>query len=493
MVLAIFVNNNTRFRGQLDTRAEVHLTEQQKSPTATRIHGPQVQRFHTEPRYCVRVCGLVASPVQPHVVCCPGAEINASRLRLIHGEKSWGGDMAAPSLVTWATPDRIKALDSTVERWQGPITLIIFDEASADTKQKPTVDKNATLQIIFKTVQSWPSSVQVLLLEGMPPAPMSPSEIFYSDPNRIGGFRKHKGNRNQFLQTIPKLTPINALRNMAVDHAQTDWLLYIDADFVPSATLYSYLTSEGMQAARWRDRTAFVIPQFELTPCTSDKNLSAPKNFTDMKNALGSGNVEPFLSSLATVKISDIKETAQKVQKWPSECDNGSTRTLRTDRYPPGVTLNDYRAWLRQASEKGLNRQYAIKPLMHGGPHGSSETLLSWEPYTVLNRSNKWFPRYNEAYAGRFRDKASFCSTLVKTKYQFFGIAGEFLVHMPHKFSNGLRGTRMSKTVMSNRINRDHAAYVFDSERAALDAAFNDVPYPEMFSMNGTSLTFSRS
>ncbi|KAF6769131.1 hypothetical protein AHF37_12397, partial [Paragonimus kellicotti] len=68
--------------------------------------------------------------------------------------------------------------------------------------------------------------------------------------------------------------PINALRNIAVQYAQTDYVFLIDVDFLPSLNSYPYFEeviqtqaqsvnrsdSQKARDAKW----CFVIPAFEL-------------------------------------------------------------------------------------------------------------------------------------------------------------------------------------------------------------------------------------
>jgi hypothetical protein len=38
-----------------------------------------------------------------------------------------------------------------------------------------------------------------------------------------------------------RLYPVNTLRNVAIDNCRTNWMLLVDADFVPNTGLYEYL------------------------------------------------------------------------------------------------------------------------------------------------------------------------------------------------------------------------------------------------------------
>ncbi|EFA82247.1 putative glycosyltransferase [Heterostelium album PN500] len=55
--------------------------------------------------------------------------------------------------------------------------------------------------------------------------------------------------------------PINTLRNLSIKHAETDWVLLMDADFIPPISLYKNIVQHTYKVPR-DELTAFVIPSF---------------------------------------------------------------------------------------------------------------------------------------------------------------------------------------------------------------------------------------
>ena len=55
------------------------------------------------------------------------------------------------------------------------------------------------------------------------------------------GSARNGGGRSDSLKTWHSLYPINALRNVALRGAKTDWVFLLDIDFIPSAALHQTL------------------------------------------------------------------------------------------------------------------------------------------------------------------------------------------------------------------------------------------------------------
>jgi hypothetical protein len=97
----------------------------------------------------------------------------------------------------------------------------------------------------------------------------------------------------------PKLTlyPINTLRNLVIDQAQTNWVFPLDVDFIPSATLYSRMVKVYLPRLAEVERPAIVVPHFETLPNTIAPGIQRiPSDFDELKSALMEGSVVPFHS-----------------------------------------------------------------------------------------------------------------------------------------------------------------------------------------------------
>lgn len=61
--------------------------------------------------------------------------------------------------------------------------------------------------------------------------------------------------------------PINTLRNLVRDHANTLSIFAIDVDFIPGINLYEYLKINVIPFLMQTDSSLVVVPHFETWPC----------------------------------------------------------------------------------------------------------------------------------------------------------------------------------------------------------------------------------
>ncbi|KAF8566976.1 hypothetical protein P879_05740 [Paragonimus westermani] len=178
--------------------------------------------------------------------------------------------------------------------------------------------------------------------------------------------------------------PINALRNIAVQYAPTDFVFLIDVDFLPSLNSYPYFEkaiqtqaqsfntddSQKTREAKW----CFVIPAFELFEVRYDR-------LPDTKQAL--------LEHL----------------------NNESIKPFRHEVWTAGHMATDYERW------KNTTSIYAVN------------WSADYEPYVIVRRDAAQF---DERFVGFGWNKASFIMQLDVLNFQFLVLPHAFLLHLPH-------------------------------------------------------------
>ena len=177
----------------------------------------------------------------------------------------------------------------------------------------------------------------------------------------------------------------------------------MDIDFVPTSTLYTTLTSTVLPRAINMERVALVIPQWEATPCdnavppieegTSKAHHRAvaarlPRDFDALRKEIGTGNLRPFLASLADVlltpdALSSVGVSMQVgINRSNHGCGPNSKRLMRR-RFPGGVQLNGYVPWMSGSTRfqgsgiLALDQRFMMR--RDHSMYGGLGTM--WEPY----------------------------------------------------------------------------------------------------------------
>jgi len=178
-----------------------------------------------------------------------------------------------------------------------------------------------------------------------------------------------------------ELYPVNALRNMALDAAETEYVFLLDSDFVSDKKAY-----ESIRLHLPGDREALVVPAFELGKTGFDPESMRSKDQPADKEGLA-----------RLVKEGLAREFHKNV---------GFHR-------PTSFTR-----WMWD-DEEGT---YIIP---------SSRLIDNFEPYVVVRKAS--LPRYDERFVGRGYNKVSFCYALQCMGFQFKVLKNHFVAHFPHK------------------------------------------------------------
>lgn len=362
------------------------------------------------------------------------------------------------TLVTHGSLNRLRAFQITQERWPGPkVVVLTFYNLTKPHTERLAADIAATKEIVHR----WNNT---LILQFIIQTPE------FTGAEEPEGYKRKRFRLSTDLAL--HLYPINALRNLAVDSAPTNWVLPVDIDFVPSTTLYSTLREYAPRLAGV-PRPALVAPHFEQNQPEGGWGKSGktefeslPSDFNELSEQLQTGAITPFHAS------TDILRPAFT-----------GKRRLGDDGHPNknGVAQTNYSRWFRD-STAGLHGAFRLKKYdtfgrnlvkykkYHRRHHADGWNGPNWEPFVAVRRLNTpsgtTLPRYNEALTGRYYNKVVFVAELTVLFFNFFTVRQEFLVHCHHthtqdngKFQAGKSGSQLFS--MSRRI------YHFDLDRLA--------------------------
>lgn len=114
------------------------------------------------------------------------------------------------TLATHMSMDRMFALDAIVQRWNGPIVVVVNVQHISECNLIRMYGAHVMLKCYVNPFQD--------------ESTLNNTNILFSE------------------QPVFTRYPVNILRNLAMDLVQTVLLLNVDGDFAPDSTLYSYLT-----------------------------------------------------------------------------------------------------------------------------------------------------------------------------------------------------------------------------------------------------------
>lgn len=195
--------------------------------------------------------------------------------------------------------------------------------------------------------------------------------------------------RSEALLTPGTLYPINALRNLALAAADTDLIMLVDVDQVPSVGLQAALAARGtvLTEAMLSTRTALVVPAFEAV-----------------------NGLELFDAQLSISQLADWRRA-------------GSVATFGAKTYPLGHGSTDEAGWLRLASGQDPTpldpRDWPCCLYLEG-----------YEPYVIISRVGA--PPFDERYEGYGRNKIAWCRHLSLLGFTFHACPLGYLLHQPH-------------------------------------------------------------
>lgn len=263
------------------------------------------------------------------------------RVHLFYFEYSYQPVANDVTLVTHSSMDRLQIIETLLTHWEGPVSIALY---ASDAEAQQFIRYAQKSQVLKKRTNM---ALHLVYKDGE----------FY---------------------------PVNHLRNVALEQAQTPYVFLSDIDFLPVPGLYEKLKKTAAETKM--SRKAIVVPAFE----TFHYKLSFPKSKEELIPAL----------------------------------DDGSVTTFRKSVWPKGHLPTDFEKW------RISNANYKIK------------WQPDFEPYIMVEK--KSVPLYDERFIGFGWNKVSHIMTLFAMHYEFYVAANVFIVHMPHAPSFDLVNFRLS-------------------------------------------------
>ncbi|CAJ1943413.1 unnamed protein product [Cylindrotheca closterium] len=266
-------------------------------------------------------------------------------------------------LCTHVSVDKLDRLAAQRESWKGPMSVAVYltseEEAAEYQRFRTTNYQTSDHDVVFST---------------------------YRERN----------------ESLAPLYPHNILRNLAISNAPSDYIISLDADFLPSTNSYQTLTrklknDDDVFRQSLQQQTLYILPVFALlqgvTPPSTRKELvSMYHNKSAMEWHYAPGHAKIYYKA------------------WTAN-----------DRTSPNQTLMD-------------DFSYFIEP----NPE--------FEPYFLCYRSPE-LPKYWETFRGFGMDKTSFTHELALSKYEFRVLWDFFVMHVYH----AVQGKAEDRNTLANR------------------------------------------
>ncbi|EFN52592.1 hypothetical protein CHLNCDRAFT_138618 [Chlorella variabilis] len=182
------------------------------------------------------------------------------------------------------------------------------------------------------------------------------------------------------------LYPANAVRNRALRLAETEAVILLDADFVPSASMAARMSDQGYSAATLgllQQRLALVLPAFQT---------------------VGGGEEDAELA----LQVARSGKAALLEQ-----CEVGELESFHSGHFSKGHRATDFGRWATAANV------YEV------------EFQTGFEPYILVHR--KHVPWYDERCRGYFVNKLMHRAHMASLGIRWFVHPGGFVLHLPHK------------------------------------------------------------
>ena len=286
--------------------------------------------------------------------------------------------VSATVQVSWNKIATVKVMS---ERWDGPISCSVLYEG----------DKKSMEKDMQALVDSWPKRAQPIVFHMV--------------------LQKAKTEKDMY--------PINIMRNFSMEHAQTDIVFIIDADFVPSKDAWEKLLTwiyerDGIMALK--QKNALVVPAFEYK-----------------------------LQNRDVIPLEELPSTKEKLlQRLDSD---DLIKPFHIEYFSKGHKPTDYNKWY-----KGI------------APY-EARWEPRYEPYVVVDRNRA--PRFWENFVGFGYNKLSFIMELHMDGFKFHVIPDVFLIHRNHPGREERRSdTRMQieyterfRSYLKQKYNRE---YIWD-------------------------------
>ena len=384
-----------------------------------------LEKANMDRTYCGAMCGVA--------VCCEGKTFTAKQLTVIRPGLPAPAGLEAETeitLVTAGTFTRVEAVRTTIDRWKGPMVIVMYINAANQhddaEKQKIAITDE------FKDVRE---NIRVVYYVNMP-ATQKERESIAAMQALIDGNPEYTKAQRKAVNNVEELSnryPINTMRNVALDQAATNWVLVLDMDMVPSEGLYEAMKTNHLVEAAKLYLPVLIVPHFELLTCPKTPPV-VPKNMEEFVGELSKSMLRPFHAKaydvpryLDSVKaglrswgqIDSYREFAKSCPAYPHQVHGHNV---------VGVLQTRYDAWVYNSM------------LNYTGLYGVSNTkhfdYRHYEPFVAVRRveaNGKLTPRFSEYFVGRNLNKVSWLGQLHTRAFHFVVVLSDFVVHYPHK------------------------------------------------------------
>jgi hypothetical protein len=370
------------------------------------------------------------------------------------------------TLVTFGSFDRIDALYEMKRRWQGPLVLVLYMADYNDALfEKLNDSEHLTSDQVLKGLERLPffENTVILLYKATMDLDKSVLRIGYnakyysldtmslSQLETVVPFEPEEAAKRNLALMVD--FPINSLRNIAQDYAETRYVLPLDLDFIPDLSAYEFLKRQAQELVGARAKIGIVLPHFEkITRCDwIDRPYEYPLDFFSFSEQFKAGLVQPF-----HVSLKDWENLGY--YHWLEE-DLQDTTCKAIDNlgysWIPGTNLTDYPKWFELSWKSGSPAVYEIPQIC------SFNDMLSYEPFIMLDRvanSTHLLMRYNEVFTNRQKNKTSWIAGLRMSGYRLFVGVRHFLIHQEHPHNAWI-------DVMSSSSDNVKAGTVWDDTR----------------------------
>ena len=248
------------------------------------------------------------------------------------------------TLVAQMSLDRLHMLEQIVQHWTGPISLVLYLTDPEAQNFLDYFENSALLK--------------------------SRCDVGYHVVYKEGDFY-----------------PVNFLRNLALDQANTDYVFLSDVDFLPSLIIHQTLQSSITNLLLEHPKRVLIVPAFETQRYKS--------------------------SHFPTTKAELVKKL-----------DLGEIFTFRYHDWPAGHSATNFVKW------RSSTTPYTVR------------WKRDFEPYIVGRRG---MVRYDTRFLGFGWNKVSHIMALYAEEYEFVVLPDVFIIHQPHSPSMELGRYRTNK------------------------------------------------
>lgn len=237
------------------------------------------------------------------------------------------------TLVTHLTVNRLPVFEKQANHWKGNISVSIYLPQKKEKVLKKFISKSKVLK--------------------------SRQNIDYN-----------------LVYSSGQLYPINFMRNVALDNAQTEFVFLVDVDFIPNIGLFEQIPDNIKLLKMSTSRRALVVPAFQ----SKQKDFVFPTSKYELLLMMQNNIISIF-----------------HYENWPK-----------------GQEATNYDKWAK------TSEPYTV------------EWEPSYEPFIIVRRD---VPKFDRRFVGYGWDKVSHIMEMAASNYKFIVLPNHFIIHLPHEQS----------------------------------------------------------